>query len=188
MPTHPTEAYRLFIGNGAAKLVERALPPGKKDKAFAADCLEAFHREYDGGWNRKTRLYDGVAEMLDALSTLDIDMAIFTNKPHQFAELCIKEYFSAWSFSVVLGQMDGVPIKPDPTVPLDIAGRFGLPPEDMLYLGDSGVDMKTAVAAGMLPVGALWGFRSERELREAGATELIARPADLLRFFNWSSR
>ena len=109
------------------------------------------------------------------------EMAVLTNKAHRFAELCIQEFLSGWKFAAILGQRDGFPLKPDPAGPREIARILSIPPQEFLYLGDSDVDMKTAVGAHMFPVGALWGFRSEKELRESGAVEVIARPMELLR-------
>ena len=181
-PTHPLKVFRGFVGNGAAVLVSRALPPEKRTKELEADCLEAFLNEYRRNWNKKTRPYHGVPELLDALTAKEIPMAIFTNKLHDFAERCIQEFLPRWRFEAVFGQREGHPMKPDPAVPLEIAERLGIPPEFFLYLGDSDTDMKTAVNAHMLPVGALWGFRSEKELRESGAAEVITEPTDLLKF------
>ncbi len=181
LPTHPTEAYRYFVGSGAAKVVSRALPPDKRTE-LAADCLEAFLEEYSRNWNIKTRPYSGVSELLDALTAKHMEMAVLTNKPQHFAELCIQEFLSSWKFTVILGQRDGFPLKPDPAGSREIARRLDIPPKEFLYLGDSGTDMKTAVSANMFPVGALWGFRSEKELRESGAAEVISRPTDLLKF------
>ncbi|EFK08390.1 putative phosphoglycolate phosphatase, bacterial [delta proteobacterium NaphS2] len=183
-PSHPVAAYRYFVGNGSAKLVSRALPPEKRNEALVADCMKEFLKEYDRNWNRKTRPYDGVAELLDTLTLKQIQMAIFTNKLHGFAERCVQEFLSRWKFEAVFGQRDGYPLKPDPAVPREIAGILDVSPEQFLYLGDSDADMKTAVNAGMLPVGALWGFRSAEELRDAGAAELIGHPTDLLAFVN----
>ncbi len=183
-PTHPVWAYHHFVGNGAAKIVERTLPPEKRNRALMADCLKAFLKEYARNWNRKTKPYDGVPELLDALTSKQIPMAVFTNKPHDFSELCIQEFFSNWEFKAVFGQREGHPMKPDPAVPLKIAEHLNIPPQQFLYLGDSDADMKTAVNAHMLPVGALWGFRSEKELRESGAVEIIRRPAELLALVN----
>ena len=182
LPTHPTEAFRHFVGNGSAMLVSRALPPEKRNDALKADCLEAFLKEYNRNWNKKTRPYDGVPELLDALEEKQIQMAILTNKAQHFAELCIQEFLSDWKFAAILGQREGFPLKPDPAGPMDITRRLDIPPREFLYLGDSDVDMKTAVNARMFPVGALWGFRSEKELRESGAVEVIARPTELLKF------
>lgn len=184
LPTHPTEAFRYFIGNGATMLVSRALPPEKRNDELTADCLEAFRREYNRNWNMKTKPYNGVSELLDALTAKHIEMAMLTNKPQHFAELCIQEFLSDWKFAVILGQRDGVPMKPDPAGPREIARRLDIPAQEFLYLGDSDIDMLTAVHADMLPVGAMWGFRSEKELRESGAVEVIGRPTELLKFVN----
>jgi phosphoglycolate phosphatase len=184
LPTHPTEAFRYFVGNGAAMLVSRALPPERRNDALTADCLEAFLKEYNRNWNMKTKPYSGVSELLDALTAKHIEMAVLTNKPQHFAELCIQEFLSAWKFTVILGQRDGFPLKPDPAGPREIARCLDVPPREFLYLGDSDADMRTAVRAHMFPVGALWGFRSEKELRESGAVEVISRPTELLKFVN----
>ncbi|MBK5101187.1 MAG: HAD hydrolase-like protein, partial [Desulfobacteraceae bacterium] len=122
------------------------------------------------------------SELLDALTAKHIQMAVLTNKPQHFAELCIQEFFSGWEFAVILGQRDGVPMKPDPTGPQEISRCLDIPSQDFLYLGDTEIDMRTAVSANMFPVGAMWGFRSEKELRESGAVEIIGRPTELLKF------
>jgi phosphoglycolate phosphatase len=122
--------------------------------------------------------------LLDALTAKHIKMAVLTNKPQPFAELCIHEFFSNWEFAVILGQRDGVLMKPDPAGPREIVRRLDIPAHEFLYLGDSDVDMRTALNAGMLPVGAMWGFRPEKELRESGAVEVIGRPMELLKFVN----
>ncbi len=183
-PTHPVKAYRHFVGNGAAKLVARALPPENQGRELVADCVKAFLDEYDRNWNRKTGLYEGVAELLDALTLNQTPMAVFTNKPHDFAKLCVQEFLSKWQFEPMFGQREGYPMKPDPAVPNEIARMLGIPPEHFLYLGDSDTDMKTAINAKMFPVGALWGFRSEKELLESGAAAMIRHPTDLLQWVN----
>ena len=92
---------------------------------------------------------------------------------------CMDAYFSTWKFEMIIGQKDTLPKKPDPAGALLIARKIGLPVSSFLYVGDSGVDMKTAVSAGMFPIGALWGFRTETELKDNGAKELLNHPADL---------
>ena len=118
---------------------------------------------------------------MDALTEKQIGMAVLTNKAHRFAELCMQEFLSGWEFAAILGQRDGFPLKPDPAGPWEIAKILNIPPREFLYVGDSDVDMKTAVSAHMFPVGALWGFRAEKELRDSGAVEVIARPTELLK-------
>ncbi len=184
LPTHPAGAVAHFVGDGSARLVLRALPPEKRNDDLVADCSEAFLEAYHRSWKIKTRPYDGVSALLDALSEKHIQIAVLSNKPQHFAELCIQEFFSDWKFAVVLGQQTGVPMKPDPTGAREIARNLGIPPQDFLFLGDSNVDIITAVRADMLPLGAAWGFRSEHELSRAGAADIIHRPEELLKFIN----
>lgn len=180
--TYTMDAYRYFVGSGAVELVVRALPPGKRDRELIADCVEAFRAEYRRNWNARTRPYDGVRELLDTLADRGTRIVVLSNKPHEFTILCVREYFSGYNFAAVLGQGEGVPLKPDPTGALEIARSLGVPPREFAFIGDTGVDMETAVRAGMFPLGVLWGFRPEKELIEAGAVETIARPIDVLRF------
>ena len=107
-------------------------------------------------------------------------MAVLTNKPQEFAELCMKAFLPAWDFALTLGQMPGVPVKPDPAGPRQVIRHLGVAPEEILYLGDTDVDMRTAVGAGMYPVGVTWGFRTEDELRASGAAVIIDHPMELL--------
>lgn len=181
-PPHPLAAYREFVGSGAAQLVSRALPAGARDEATLGACLRAFLAEYETGWKVKTRLYAGMPELLDSLAVRNMALAVLTNKPQAFAELCMGEFLDSWSFAVTMGQAPGVPVKPDPVGPRRMIERLGVRPEEILYLGDTDVDMMTAVNVGMYPVGVLWGFRPEEELRRSGAAAIIAHPLDLLRF------
>jgi len=183
LPTHPTEAFRYFVGNGAAMLVSRALPPEYRNDELTADCLETFLSEYNHSWNMKTRLYNGVPELLDALTAKQTKMAVLTNKPHHFAKLCVQEFLSGWEFAMILGQRDDVPMKPDPAGPREIARCLDIPSQEFLYLGDTDIDMRTAVDANMFPVGVTWGFRSEKELLESGAVKVIGHPTELLELF-----
>ena len=183
-PSHPADAYRHFIGNGATRLFQRALPERARDEETLARCLLAFRRVYRQRWDLKTKPYPGVPELLDALKNRDVAMAILSNKPHEFTVKCVQNLLADWTFDAVYGQRDGIPIKPDPTAALEVAETLAAPAKEFIYLGDSGVDMQTAVRAGMLPLGALWGFRDGEELRENGAAELLKHPAQLLDLFD----
>jgi phosphoglycolate phosphatase len=181
-PVHPMDAYRYFVGDGSAVLIERALPESAtRGSDVYRDCLAAFMADYDRSWKVKTRLYDGISEMLDSLTALGIDMAILSNKSHGFTVNCVKDLLSKWQFKAVFGLRDDVPRKPDPAGALEISRLLGADPDHMLYLGDTAIDMHTAVSAGMFPVGALWGFRTREELLENGAKALIKHPQELLR-------
>jgi phosphoglycolate phosphatase len=179
-PTHELDAYRNFVGNGSAMLISRALPIERRTDDVIHTCLTAYLDDYGRNWNVKTKPYEGIPEMLDALNDRGLKMAILSNKLHAFTKQCATELLSSWDFDAVIGQRDGMPPKPDPASALEVAKRLGLSPADFLYMGDSGVDMKTAVASGMFPVGVLWGFRTMKELRDYGGLALINRPSEIL--------
>jgi phosphoglycolate phosphatase len=120
-------------------------------------------------------------QLLDALTDRGVKLAVLSNKAHNFTELMVSRMLARWHFDEVVGASASVPRKPDPTVALQIAQRLKFPPAAFIYLGDSDIDMMTAVAAGMYPVGARWGFRSAGELLASGAKMVINQPCDLLR-------
>ncbi|MBW2217331.1 MAG: HAD family hydrolase [Deltaproteobacteria bacterium] len=179
-PNYDTDAYRHFVGDGINILFTRVLPEEKQNEEAVFECVQAFREAYGHHWNIKTKPYDGVPEMLDGLTARGLKMAVLSNKPDDFAKKCVAELLSKWRFEVVSGFRNGIPPKPDPGGALQIAEILDIEPEQILYLGDTDVDMKTAIAAGMFPVGALWGFRSVEELRNSGAEKVIALPQDLL--------
>ena len=179
-PAHPMDAYRYFVGDGSAVLIERALPESARGTDVYRECLAAFMADYDRSWKIKTRLYDGISEMLDSLTALGIDIAILSNKSHGFTVKCVQDLLSNWRFRAVFGLREDVPRKPDPAGALEISRLLGQVPGHMLYLGDTAIDMRTAVSAGMFPVGALWGFRTREELLENGAKALVQHPGELL--------
>ncbi|AMV39128.1 HAD family hydrolase [Planctomyces sp. SH-PL62] len=182
-PPHPIDSYRRFIGDGVATLFRRALPPADASKPeVVARSVAGFARFYDHGWDVATQLYPGIAELLDALATRSIPRAILSNKPDVFTQKCVNRYLAPWRFAVALGQRDGVPRKPDPAGALEVADRLALRPEEILYLGDSSVDMLTANRAGMFAIGVAWGFREIEELKAHGAEEVVAAPVEVLSF------
>ncbi|MDD4268308.1 MAG: HAD family hydrolase [Thermoguttaceae bacterium] len=180
LPIHEQDAYRYYVGNGVKTLFQRALPEAVRSDELVEACAASFRDVYDRRWNIKTRPFEGVAELLDGLVERGIQIAVLSNKPHRFTQKCVAEYLSLWPLDPVLGQREGIPLKPDPAAALEVAGRLQIAPRAFLYLGDTGTDMLTARAAGMRPVGALWGFRPEEELRQAGADRLIRAPAEML--------
>ncbi len=179
-PIHPLDAYRYYVGDGAATLFRRVLPENQNGDEMVQNCLLDFREDYGRNWNVKTRPYPGITELLDALTERGIQMTVLSNKPDETTKKCIEGILPRWKFAPVLGQREGVPKKPDPAGVTEITEALGLPPSAFLYLGDTGTDMRTATAAGMFPVGALWGFRTEEELTETGARALIREPLELL--------
>jgi phosphoglycolate phosphatase len=179
-PPHPNASYRRFIGDGVLKLIVRALPATHQDETTVEACVRAYVQEYERTWNALTNAYAGVPEMLDALVARGLKLAVLSNKPDRFTQRCVDELLAKWTFDVVLGASDQFPRKPDPASAIETAKRLGVPPADCLYVGDSGVDMQTARAAGMSAVGALWGFRGQEELLKDGAQLLIEQPSEVL--------
>ncbi len=118
--------------------------------------------------------------MLNALNMQGLKLAILSNKPDPLTKDCVTALLSNWNFGVVFGQRDSVPRKPNPQAALEIAKKLSISPSNFIYLGDTAIDMKTAVSAGMFPVGVAWGFRPVKELKENGACVIIDKPIQLL--------
>ncbi len=181
-PTHPASKYRFFVGDGLEVLARRTMPdPLGNDEHIVRECAEQVRIEYNARWRNKSRLYPGIPELLDDLIARGTILAILSNKPHAFVEQIARHFFNKWKFASIQGALPDVPRKPDPASALAISRAIGLPPHSFLYLGDTNTDMQTAIAAGMFPVGALWGFRPAAELREAGARSLATHPRDVLK-------
>jgi phosphoglycolate phosphatase len=179
-PEHEVDAYRYFVGDGVEMLAIRALPDECRDQATVLKVVARIDQEYAVRWANITRPFPGIPELLDDLKESGTRMAILSNKGQGFAELTVSKFLPNWHFDVVLGAQPGIPKKPDPTGALQIVSQMRLPRTTFLYLGDSAVDMKTAVAADMFPVGALWGFRAADELLAGGARALAKKPADVM--------
>jgi len=179
-PTHSLDDYRHFVGYGVAELIKRVVPLGECNDSDVTKLEEAFREEYSRNWNVLTKPYEGIAETLDELNSHHLKMAVLSNKPDDFTKRCVDAFLPDWSFDMVLGHHRGIPHKPDPTGALQITECLNILPEDILYVGDSAVDMKTAIASGMFPVGALWGFRSKEELQANGAQALVGQPQEIL--------
>lgn len=179
LPTHPRDAYRYFVGNGTRILMRRAAPEGTGEREQER-LLADMHARYAVNWAYKTRPYEGILLMLKGLAAMGLPLAVLSNKPHTFTLLCIEHFFPDIAFARVQGCPEGGRPKPDPGLALDIARYLELEPSRILFLGDTDVDIKTALAAGMIPAGALWGFRTEDELKEYGAKILLRTPGDLL--------
>lgn len=183
-PGHEVDAYRYYVGDGMEVLCQRVLPDGHRDPVMINKCLVGMREEYGKRWKNKTRPYDGMHQTLDSLKEQGIKTAVLSNKPDGMTRLTVEQLLSKWKFDVILGERPGIPRKPDPAGALEIAQHLNTSPDQTVYLGDTGIDMKTATAAGMYPVGALWGFRTREELLENGAAMLIAEPTELLTLFH----
>jgi phosphoglycolate phosphatase len=183
-PEHPLDAYRYFVGEGAVKMVTRTLPETDRDDATINACLQAFLDDYEINWKVKTQLYPGIVDMLNYLQQEGYRLSILSNKPQNPTRNCVDEFLSRWQFEEVWGKREGIPRKPSPESALKIAEIMGLSPAEILYLGDTRIDMETASSAGMFPAGVLWGFRTKEELLASGAAALLKTPLDIINVLN----
>ncbi|MCP4847741.1 MAG: HAD family hydrolase [Verrucomicrobiaceae bacterium] len=181
LPEHSYNDYREYIGDGMEMLIRRALPTefASDPEVFSA-VLEDYQAAYGRNWNNKSGPYEGIPECLESLSRQGVKLAVLSNKPHHFTRLCVSELLPGIAFAEVCGDREGIARKPDPGGALAIADELGAASDRTLFAGDTDVDIFTAVGAGMVPVGVLWGFRSENELREAGARHLVAHPDEIV--------
>ena len=166
-PTHPIEAYYKFVGNGIAKLIERALPADACTEENIEKLLPPFRAYYDLHSADDTKPYDGVVEVLEMLQARGVSLAVASNKYQAATEALVRKYFPTIKFAAVFGQRDGVPVKPDATIVRDIQCAAGCPDNaDALYIGDSLVDLNTAGNAGVEFVAVTWGFCPREQLVE----------------------
>lgn len=178
LPTHPVDAYRLMVGEGAASLVERALPRDRED--LRVDALAKYQARYRTEMLASSRPYDGVVAMLDALVARGDRLGIVTNKPQPAADEIASRLFRSGLFAVIVGDGEARPRKPHPAPALHAAEAVGSRPGECLFVGDTAIDMETARAAGMTSVGVLWGFRDRAELEGAHAQHVVTVPDEIL--------
>ena len=178
-PSHPVDAYRRMVGSGMRELVRRAAPE-------AGVRADAVVRRASALYGERpvvhTRPYRGIEDLLARLADCSVPVAILSNKPDDLTQTVVRTLLGSYRFALVRGLVDGAAPKPDPGSALEAAAALGVEPHNVVYLGDSDVDMHTATRAGMRAVGAGWGFRGAAELREAGAELVIDHPLELLEF------
>ena len=180
LPQHSYEEYCHFVGNGILRLVERALPEELRTPDNVAAARADFVKYYVDHIDCHTKPYAGIPELLAELAQHGVQLAVASNKFQEGTSKLIARFFPEVAFTAVFGQRPDVPLKPDPAVVEEILARSGVAKEHVLYVGDSGVDMQTARAAGLQSVGVTWGFRDRAELEATGACRIIDRPDELL--------
>lgn len=178
-PTRTIEEVRQFVGNGVAKLIERAIPEGKNNPNFEK-CLAIFKENYAQNMYNKTAPYNGIIEMLSNLKSKGIKIAVVSNKfDLAVKELC-KKYFEGFiDFAAGENEAQGIRKKPAPDTVISVLNKFNFAPEDAVYVGDSDVDIMTAKNSKMPCISVTWGFRDEKFLLENGATILINAPSEI---------
>ena len=178
-PTRTIEEVRQFVGNGVAKLIERAIPDGKNNSNFEK-CLSIFKENYAQNMYNKTAPYNGIIEMLSNLKSKGIKIAVVSNKfDLAVKELC-KKYFEGFiDFAAGENEAQGIKKKPAPDTVISVLTEFNFAPEDAIYVGDSDVDIMTAKNSKMPCISVTWGFRDKKFLLENGATILINAPSEI---------
>lgn len=179
-PKHPLEAYPMYVGNGVNKLIERALPENQRNEAMIKKIRVDFTEYYDQHNIDYTRPYDGILELLQHLQDNGIDIAVASNKYDAAVKAIVTALFPTIKFAAIEGQKEGVPVKPDPSIVFEILAATQTKKQDVLYVGDSGVDMETARRACVDSVGVTWGFRSVEELRANYANHIVNKPAEII--------
>ncbi|MGN0258100.1 MAG: HAD family hydrolase [Bacteroides sp.] len=178
-PIHDTVAYRFMVGNGINKLFERALPEGAKSEANVLRVRAAFIPYYNQHNADLSTPYEGIPQLLGQLQGQGLQLAVASNKYQSATEQLIAHYFPTIHFCTVLGQREGVPTKPDPTIVHQILQATGIAACDVLYVGDSGVDMQTALNAGVTACGVTWGFRPRTELEQFSPQYIVDFPDEI---------
>jgi phosphoglycolate phosphatase len=179
-PLHDVEAYKYFVGGGAAVLVRRIVPEDVTSPEELRKFEKAYSELYGKHSTDKTRPYAGIPELLAVLKERGIKSAVVSNKPDAPTQQTVEHFFGKGAFDFVIGNRPGLPLKPDPAIVLLAAESIGAEPNRCLYVGDTGSDMMTARASGCAAVGVTWGFRKENELLDGGAEFLIDSPEELL--------
>ena len=178
LPENSIDDYMLFVGDGTKNLIRRATL-AKVDEKTLELMVKEFIEIYAQNCNQTTQKYAGIDSLLNFCDSKKVPYAVLSNKPHEITKKMVDFYFPHQSFVSVFGQQSGVPIKPNPIIAKKIISLFKCEPQMVAFLGDSGVDMETAITAGAIPIGVLWGYRERDELLEHGANILIEHPMDM---------
>ena len=183
-PTRLVDEIRTFVGNGINKLLERSLPDSEKSEANILRLRTHFLPYYDAHNADLSTPYPGIPSLLQALQQKGLMIAVASNKYQTATVKLIHHYFHDIFFVEILGQREGVPVKPDPSIVSDIIQKAGVSKEEVLYVGDSNVDMQTAHNAGVDAIGVAWGFRPRAELEALQPLAVIDKAEELLDYLN----
>ncbi len=178
-PTHETEKYKYFVGDGIPKLIERILPENQRNDTIKTKVSKKFFEHYTVHYADNTCVYEGLPELIMNIKEIGIKAAVVTNKAEAAAKEVVNRLLPD-TFDLVYGQREGIPTKPDPTLTLMAMEALAVKPQECIFIGDSGMDVATAVNSGAIPVGVLWGFRTAEELLQNGARYLIDTPERLI--------
>ncbi|MDR3255893.1 MAG: HAD family hydrolase [Synergistaceae bacterium] len=183
-PTHETDAYKYFVGDGVVNLVTRIMPESARSPDEIERVRKAFVEHYQAHAVDKTRPYDGVTDMLGAIAKAGVKMAVVSNKPDAQTQYTVSQFFGSNRFDFAVGNRQGLKLKPAPDIAVLALNELGVSPDRTLFVGDTGVDMRTAKNAACIAVGVTWGFRTKEELLENGADHIIDSPGELAALLN----
>ncbi|MCH5228765.1 MAG: HAD-IA family hydrolase [Muribaculaceae bacterium] len=176
--THPIQAYAYMVGNGVRNLMKRAQQDA--DEETIDKMLEYFKSYYNEHCLDTTKPYPGILELLENLKNQGVALAVASNKYQEATDKIISGCFPQFDFVAVEGQKEGRHRKPDPSIIFSILEKYPVAKKEVLYIGDSGVDIECAKRACVESIGVSWGFRSAAELRMANADFVVTRPAEIL--------
>lgn len=179
-PQHGLWVYPNMVGNGVRKLIERALPDDQHSEKVVNDTLAHFKEYYGEHCCDATTPYPGIPELLEELTARGINLAVTSNKYEEAVTKIVAHYFPDANFRAILGNIDGIPRKPDPSTVFKALSMCPTPKAEVLYVGDSGVDMETARRACVESCGVTWGFRPIVELQQAYADHIISTPSQII--------
>ncbi len=179
-PVHTIEEIRSFVGNGAPKLIERSIPQGTENPSYEA-VLAAFKEHYAAHCEDKTKPYEGVMELLAQLKEKGCRMAVVSNKFDGAVKRLCKKYFGSY-LETAIGESADVKRKPAPDTVYRALHELSCDGSRAVYVGDSEVDIQTAKNASLPCISVTWGFRTEEQLKAAGAEEkfMLSSPLGLL--------
>lgn len=177
-PTHELDKYRYFVGDGIPMLINRILPEEQRSDERINDVKAVFDDIYSKSYDKLTRPYEGIEKLLDDLLAEGIKISVASNKADEFTQKIIRKMFGD-RFSYVSGKKPEFDKKPDPGIVFHIMEKLGAEKAETVFVGDSSVDMKTALNAGIDSIGCTWGFRTIEELRENKASYIAEKPADI---------
>ena len=180
-PEREMHEYNMLVGRGIYNLFRGALPENARTEEMVMKMKGYFVPYYNEHKTDFTRPYEGVPEMLETLENAGIALAVASNKYQEGTEALVKRFFGGRKFVKILGQRDGMPIKPDAAIVREAENAYGHPltKEEVFYSGDSDVDMETGKNAGVVTAGVLWGFRTREELEAWKPDVLCATPEEL---------
>ncbi len=180
LAVHNVSDYYRFVGDGAAKLIVRAIGANNYTDELVVKVKSDFVRHYSENVVNKTFVYDGAIELLMSLKKKGYMLAVASNKPDEFISYIVTNLFADKTFDYIRGNISGTPHKPDPQIVFDIINKLNVEKDNCCFVGDSGVDILTAKNAGIKSIGCLWGYRNREELEGAGADYIVGHPLDIL--------